>query len=269
MSNRIDTTFQRLRENKQAAFVSYICAGDPDIQQSLSVARALADAGSDVIELGVPFSDPQADGIVNQLAAERALKTGMSVIKLMEFIREFRKTHETAIVLFTYLNPVYTYGYEKFHIDAAAAGADGILLLDLPPDEIIHNKELASSAGLKHITLISPSTPPDRVKMLAEQSEGFIYAVSRMGVTGAQAAPSAGIGTIVSSIKKYTDTPVCVGFGINTPAEAAAVASVADGVVVGSTIVNQVASHADNVNLSQIIHDFTSPLIKATKNPLS
>ncbi len=265
MSNRIDTTFQNLKEKGQAAFVAYVCAGDPDIEASLSVIRALADAGADVIELGVPFSDPQADGIVNQLAAERSLKNGMSVKKLMEFIREFRTTHDTAIVLFTYLNPVYAYGYEKFHIDAAAAGADGILLLDLPPDEIAHNSELISAAGLKHVTLISPSTPADRIKMLAKQSEGFIYAVSRMGVTGAQAAPSAGIGAIVANIKQHTDTPVCVGFGINTPDEAAAVAELADGVVVGSAIVNQVALNASDANLATIVADFASPLIQACK----
>ena len=266
MSNRIDQTFQSLRENSQAAFVSYVSCGDPDFERSLEVIKALADAGSDIIELGVPFSDPQADGIVNQLAAERALKAGMTVKRLLALIKEFRKTHDTAIVLFTYLNPVYAYGYEQFHIDATAAGADGILLLDLPPDEAPHNKELTDSSGLKHITLVSPSTPADRVKMLAEQSEGFIYAVSRMGVTGAQAAPSASIGEIVASIKEHTDTPVCVGFGINTPADAAAVAEVADGVVVGSAIVNQVAANADKANLSEIIHDFTKPLITATKN---
>lgn len=265
MSNRIDTTFQRLRETDQSAFVAYICAGDPDFEHSLAVARSLADAGADIIELGVPFSDPQADGIVNQLAAERALKAGMSVKRLMDFIREFRTTHDTAIVLFTYLNPVYAYGYEQFHTDASVAGADGILLLDLPPDELIHNKELTSSAGLKHITLVSPSTPPERVEMLAKQSEGFIYAVSRMGVTGAQAAPSESIGNIVANIKKHTNTPVCVGFGINTPDEAASVARVADGVVVGSAIVNQVATNANDPKVGEIVGQFTAPLIQATK----
>ena len=200
MDNRIDSTFLKLATTGEAAFVAYVSAGDPGIESSLQVIRSLADSGADIIELGVPFSDPQADGIVNQLAAERALKAGMSVPKLMTLIKEFRKTHETPLVLFTYLNPVYAYGYEKFHTDAAAAGADGILLLDLPPDEIANNKELTSSAGLKHITLISPSTPPERVKMLAEQSEGFIYALSRMGVTGAQAAPSKSIGELVKSI---------------------------------------------------------------------
>ena len=267
MSNRIDTTFQQLRENNKAAFVAYICAGDPSYEASLEIARSLADAGADIIELGVPFSDPQADGVVNQLAAERALNAGMTAHKLMDFIREFRSTHDTAIVLFTYLNPVYAYGYEKFHSDAAAAGADGILLLDLPPDEIANNKELTSSEGLKHITLVSPSTPDARKQMLAAQSEGFIYAVSRMGVTGSQEAPSAGIGELVSSIKSYTETPVCVGFGISSPEQASLVASASDGVVVGSAIVNQVAENADKNNLAEIVHNFTSPLIDATKNP--
>ena len=266
MSNRIDTTFKHLRSQKKAAFISYVCSGDPDYEASLSVIRALADAGSDIIELGVPFSDPQADGIVNQLAAERALESGMNVNKLLNLIREFRTTHNTAIVLFTYLNPIYAYGYEKFHADAAAAGVDGILLLDLPPDELAQNDELTGSTGLKRITLVSPSTPPERIEMLAKQSEGFIYAVSRMGVTGAQAAPSETIGEIVASIKKHTDTPVCVGFGINTPADAASVASVADGVVVGSAIVNQVAENANSAQVGQIVGDFASPLIQATKN---
>lgn len=267
MNNRIDQTFRQLREKKEAAFVSYVCAGDPTYEASLSCVRALADAGADVIELGVPFSDPQADGIVNQLAAERALNSGMSVARLMDFIRDFRSTHDTAIVLFTYLNPVYAYGYEKFHIDAAAAGADGILLLDLPPDEVANNQELAGSEGLKHITLISPSTPPERMKMLAEQSEGFIYALSRMGVTGAQAAPSAAIGELVNSIKCHTVTPVCVGFGINTADQASQVARSSDGVVVGSAIVNQVAENASAPDLAAIVSAFTTPLITATKNP--
>ncbi len=266
MNNRIDTTFEKLQENNEAAFVAYVCAGDPDYDSSLAIVRALADAGADIIELGVPFSDPQADGVVNQLAAERSLNAGMSVHKLMDLIKDFRTTHDTAIVLFTYLNPVYAYGYEQFHADAASAGADGILLLDLPPDEIANNKELTSSAGLKHITLVSPSTPAERKQMLAAQSEGFIYAVSRMGVTGAQEAPSSGIGDLVSSIKAYTDTPVCVGFGISSPKQAADVAAASDGAVVGSAIVNQVAQYAGQPNLADKVRDFTAPLIAATKN---
>ena len=153
---------------------------------------------------------------------------------------------------------------EKFHADAASAGADGILMLDLPPDEMENNQEMVAGNGLKRITLISPSTPPARMKMLAKQSEGFIYALSRMGVTGAQAAPSAAIGELVALIKQHTDTPVCVGFGINTPEQAAEVASASDGVVVGSAIVNQIAENTTAPNLPEIIAQFTKPLIDAS-----
>lgn len=267
MSNRIDTTFQQLAAKGESAFVAYLCAGDPAPRGCLEVMRSVADSGADIIELGVPFSDPQADGIVNQLAAERALASGMSVAKLMELVREFRNSHDTPVVLFTYLNPVYAYGFEKFHTDAAAAGADGVLLLDLPPDEVASNQELTLHKGLKRITLISPSTPPARMEMLAKQSEGFIYALSRMGVTGAQAAPSATVGELVKSIKQHTATPVCVGFGISTPEQASQVAAASDGVVVGSAIVNQVAENAADPNLAGIIREFVSPLIQATKNP--
>lgn len=265
MSNRIDTTFERLKACQRSAFVAYVCAGDPDPETSLEIVRALADSGADIIELGVAFSDPQADGIVNQLAAERAIKAGMTLAKLMDLIRAFRQTHQTPIVLFTYLNPVYAYGYEKFHADAAAAGADGILMLDLPPDEIANNQELTTAAGLKRITLISPSTPPKRMAMLASQSEGFIYALSRMGVTGAQAAPSASIGELVDSIKSHTETPVCVGFGIGTPEQASMVAEAADGVVVGSAIVQQIAQNPNRKELPKIVTEFTRPLIQATQ----
>src|SRR6187431_152922 len=183
MSNRIDAVFSKLRKTESTAFIAYVAAGDPDFETSLETIRALADAGADIIELGLPFSDPLADGIVNQMAAERALKSGMTTVRVIELIRRFRETHETPIVLFTYLNPVFTYGFEAFHHDAAAAGADGILLLDLPPDEAALNKDLAIGAGLKHIRLIAPTTPPDRVKILAQSAEGFIYLLSRTGVT--------------------------------------------------------------------------------------
>lgn len=266
MSNRIDATFADLAKNNSTAFVAYVAAGDPDMPRCLEIIKALADAGADIIELGVPFSDPLADGVVNQLAADRALKAGATFPKVLQLVRDFRLTHQTPIVLFTYLNPIYTYGFERFHTDASAAGADGVLLLDLPPDEATHNKELASHHGLKHITLIAPTSPDSRIKALAEQSEGFIYALSRTGVTGAQAAPSAAIGETVAKIKQYTDTPVCIGFGINTPEQAALVAAVSDGVVVGSAIVNQVAENLNNPNIAQAVAAFATPLIDATKS---
>jgi tryptophan synthase alpha chain len=263
MSARLRTTFETLRLAGQKAFVAYIAAGDPDFQKSLEVMRALADLGADVIELGLPFSDPLADGIVNQMAADRALKAGMNTPRVLDLIREFRQSHQTPIVLFTYLNPVFTYGFEAFHHDAAAAGADGILLLDLPPDEAALNSDLAVGAGLDHIRLIAPTTPPDRVKLLARSSEGFIYALSRTGVTGAHGAPSANIAELVSSIKAHTQVPVCVGFGISNPEQAAMVAAAADGVIVGSAIVKQVELHPDDP--AAAVRAFTAPLIAAVK----
>jgi len=263
MQNRIDTTFANLRASGQKAFVAYVAAGDPDFESSLEIIKGLADTGADIIELGLPFSDPLADGIVNQLAADRALKAGMSTTRSIELIRRFRETHETPIVLFTYLNPIFTYGFEKFHHDAAAAGADGILLLDLPPDEAAINPDLAVGAGLKHIRLIAPTTPTERVKTLAQSSEGFIYLLSRTGVTGSHGAPSANIAAQVEAIRAHTDTPICVGFGITTPGQAAEVAKSADGVIVGSAIVKQVELHPQNA--AQAVRDFTAPLIAATK----
>jgi len=263
--NRIDATFQKLAETQTTAFVAYVCAGDPNMDKSLEIIKGLADAGADVIELGIPFSDPLADGVVNQLAADRALKAGATMAKVRGLIKEFRRTHETPIVLFTYLNPIYAYGYEAFDRDFVEAGADGVLLLDLPPDEALLNAELREQGQLKRITLIAPTSPPERIEALAKASEGFIYALSRTGVTGAQAAPSEGVGKIVAEIKQHTDTPVCVGFGINTPEQSGMVGSLSDGVVVGSAIVNQVAENAGAGDIAARVAAFTKPLIDAAK----
>lgn len=262
--NRIDSTFNALSESGKKAFVAYVAAGDPSYTKSLEVIKGLADTGADIIELGVPFSDPLADGIVNQMAADRALKAGMTTPKVLELVREFRKSHQTPIVLFTYLNPIYTYGFSKFQADAVEAGVDGVLLLDLPPDEAKLNEELGSNAELKHIRLIAPTTPEERVKLLAEQSEGFIYALSRTGVTGAHGGPSAAVSDTVARIKQYTDTPVCIGFGITNAEQAAEVAASADGVVVGSAIVKQIELSPDQPT-EAVVH-FTKSLIDATKS---
>ncbi|MDB4500608.1 tryptophan synthase subunit alpha [Akkermansiaceae bacterium] len=264
MANRIDTTFSRLRESSKKAFVAYVCGGDPNFEKSLEILHALADAGADIIELGVPFSDPIADGIVNQMAADRALNAGMSTPRILDLIRAFRQTHETPIVLFTYLNPIYAYGYQKFHVDAAAAGADGILLLDLPPSEEEKNADFVGGEPLHHISLIAPTTPDDRQKSLAQSSQGFIYALSRTGVTGGHAAPSEAIGELVANISAHTDTPICVGFGISNPEHAKMVAEKADGVIVGSAIVKTVELNADAPDVAQKLKDFVTPLIKAT-----
>lgn len=263
MSNRIDSKFAALRAENQKAFIAYVAAGDPNFETCLDILRNLADEGVDVLELGMPFSDPLADGIVNQMAADRALKSGMTTARVIELVRRFRETHETPVVLFTYLNPIFSYGYDAFHRDAAAAGADGILLLDLPPDEAAQSSEFSNSHGLKAIRLIAPTTPPERVKLLAQSAEGFIYALSRTGVTGAHGAPSANIAEQVAAIRQHTKTPVCVGFGITTPDQAATVAAVADGVIVGSALVKQVELNPDHA--AQAMRAFAAPLIAATK----
>lgn len=266
MNCRIDSTFEKLKLTNTAAFIAYVSAGDPTLDLSLEIIRGLADAGADIIELGIPFSDPLADGAVNQMAADRALKAGCTLPKVLEMVKDFRTTHQTPIVLFTYLNPIFAYGYEKFISAASEAGVDGILLLDLPPDEALCHAEFTQKTALKGITLIAPTSPEERISSLAKNAEGFIYALSRTGVTGAQAAPSDSIGLTVAAIKKHTTVPVCVGFGINTAEQAAMVANLSDGVIVGSAIVNQIAKNAAAPNLVEIIKDFTKPLIDATHN---
>ncbi len=264
MSNRIDQTFARLRNSGRKAFVAYVAAGDPGFEASLGIIHALADAGADVIELGMPFSDPLADGIVNQMAADRALKAGMTTARTLDLVRRFRETNTTTpIVLFTYLNPIFTYGFGKFHNDAAAVGADGVLLLDLPPDECDHDvAAFTGDGGLKIIRLIAPTTPPGRLQRLAELAEGFIYALSRTGVTGAHGAPSADVPEFVSAIRAHASVPVCVGFGISTADQAAAIARVADGVVVGSAIVKVVEQNASGDPVAAV-REFVTPLIEA------
>ncbi len=264
MSSRISDTFQQLRQQGKKAFIAYIAAGDPDFDDSLRIMHALADLGADIIELGLPFSDPLADGIVNQMAADRALKSGMTTARVLELVRAFRRTHQTPLVLFTYLNPVFNYGFESFHRDAAEAGADGILLLDLPPDEASVNPGMEVSEHLERIRLIAPTTPADRVAMLAASAEGFIYALSRTGVTGAHGGPAANISSIVASIRQHAKVPVCVGFGISTPDQARMVAEIADGVIVGSAIVKQV--ELQPTSPVEAVRDFTKPLIEAVKS---
>ncbi len=264
--NRIDQCFERLRESGKSAFVAYICAGDPTMDRSLEIMHALESAGADVIELGIPFSDPMADGIVNQMAAHRALEAGGNTRQVIELIRRFRETSQAPIVLFTYLNPVYAYGFSDFHRDAAEAGADGILLLDLPPEEATINQELAENSSLKHIRLIAPTTSAERIPELAKTSEGFIYYVSRAGVTGAQTNLAEGIGQNVAEIKAHTKVPVVVGFGISTPAQSAEVACSADGVVVGSTIVRIVEEYGDTDEVATKVAEFVKPLVDGAKS---
>ena len=264
MENRIDATFNRLQAEGKSAFIAYVCAGDPTPEKTVEIVAALEEAGADIVELGVPFSDPLADGVVNQMAADRALKAGTTVAKVLDIVREIRKMSQVPIVLFTYLNPIYTYGFEKFQEDVAEAGVDGILDLDLPPDEAGENDELDGPSPLRQIRLIAPTTPAERISTLAAGAEGFIYYVSREGVTGAQTTLSEGIAEQVAEIKKSAKVPVAVGFGISTPEQAGTVAEAADGVVVGSAIVRMIEQYGDSEELTQKLKEFVQPLTEAT-----
>lgn len=267
MENRIDSAFAQLKNSGEKGFVAYICAGDPDFQKSKSVALALAKAGTTVLELGVPFSDPLADGVVNQMAAQRALNAGMTLARVLDLVREIRAESEIPLVLFAYLNPIYRYGFERFLLDAETAGVDGLLLLDLPPDEAAWGTEFKPASRLRRIQLIAPTTAPERIGSIAQAASGFIYYVSREGVTGEQTTLSDSIGSQVEEIRKHTDLPIVVGFGISTAEQSAAVAKSADAVVVGSAIVKRVAEHANSLALAEEVTAFVRPLIQAARKP--
>ena len=263
LRNRLAETFAALRARRSPALVAYLTGGDPDVATSFALAEEIARAGADVLEIGVPFSDPLADGPTIQAAAGRALAAGATVERLFEGLREFRQRCETPVVLFTYLNPVYIYGFEAFHAAAASAGADGVLLLDLPPDEAERNQEMADTHGLDAIRLIAPTTPEARMAEICATASGFIYYVSREGVTGEQQALADTIGERVGLLQQHTALPICVGFGISSPEQAAEVGRLADGVVVGSAIVRRVAEWSGQADVVQRVGDFVRPLAEA------
>lgn len=263
--NRIARRFSDLAASRQKGFVAYITAGDPDFDATLAIAHALEAAGVDVLELGIPFSDPLADGPTIQAASGRALAAGMTVPRALDLVRAFRAQSELPIVLFTYLNPIYSYGFEKFLKDARVSGADGLLILDLPPEEAGQNVELLAAGNLDLIRLIAPTTPPERMEKIARTGQGFIYYVSREGVTGEQTNLSETIGTQVAELRKHTPLPIAVGFGISTPEQSAAVARDADAVVVGSAIVRRIAENAGAPNLPELVELFVRPLVQAAR----
>jgi tryptophan synthase alpha chain len=244
MSNsRILEAFARARAESRAAFVAYLCAGDPDLETSVQACRALIEAGIDILELGVPFSDPLADGLTNQLAAQRALESGMTGAKVLELARRIREFSEVPIVFYTYYNLVFAKGSEAYAEAAKAAGADALLTLDLPPEESEEHLAACEKHGLKTVYIVAPTTPDERLAMICRATTGFIYYVSREGVTGEQTSMSEGIQARVESIKQHTDLPVVVGFGISNADHVQTVAQAADGVVVGSALVNCIANN--------------------------
>ena len=241
MTGRIDLRFASLREEGRAALVTFTMAGDPDYETSLAILKHLPEAGADVVELGMPFTDPMADGPAIQAAGLRALKAGQNVKKTLRAVREFRNGDDaTPLVLMGYYNPIYIYGVESFLADAKAAGVDGLIVVDLPPEEDTELCLPAVKAGLNFIRLATPTTDDKRLPAVLTNTSGFVYYVSITGITGA-AAPDAGkVATAVARIKRHTALPVCVGFGVRTAAHARAIAEGADGVVVGSALVEAV-----------------------------
>jgi tryptophan synthase alpha chain len=246
--NRIERAFAKAREQNRAAFVGYLCAGDPNFESSLKACRAVVESGVDILELGVPFSDPLADGLTNQLAAQRALESGMTSERVLELVRAVRQFSEVPIVFYTYYNLVFAQGSEQYAERAKAAGVDGILTLDLPPEEAGDHIEACAKHGIKTICIVAPTTPDSRLDVICKATTGFVYYVSREGVTGEQASMSEGIRDRVETIKQYTDLPVVVGFGISNPEHVNTVAQAADGVVVGSAIVNCIAENPEDTD---------------------
>lgn len=263
MQNRIDQTFQRLRSSGRKGFIAYIGAGDPNLAATEALAVAFEQAGVDLLELGVPFSDPLADGVVNQQAALRGLASGTTVRGVLDCVRRIRTRAQISIVLYTYMNPVYRFGFAEFLREAEAAGVDGVLLLDLPPDEDCGEFEVVSN--VRRIRLIAPTTPPARVAELARRAEGFVYYVSREGVTGEQSTVSDTLAAGVAAIRAATDLPIAVGFGISTPEQTREVAMQADAAVVGSAIVKRIAEFGGQPDMVARVTEFVRPLAAATK----
>lgn len=260
MTSRLDQTFSRLRDRREAALVTYVMAGDPSLHDTEHLVPKLEEAGADVIELGVPFSDPIADGPVIQQAAERALRSGTSLRVILPMVSRLRQKTQIPIVLMAYYNSIHAFGTERFCREAVAAGIDGLIVPDMPPDESGPLKEPAAASGLQLIFLLAPTSTDQRRAYVARQSKGFVYYVSLTGITGSKLSNMADVGRNVEKIRKVSTTPIAVGFGVATPEDAKKVADVADGVIVGSAIVKQVAAHRQDAGLADHVASFVHSL---------
>ncbi len=263
--SRLSDVFGNAKREKRAVFVPYITAGDPSLERSVEIVRALARAGADVIELGVPFSDPIADGPTNQRAAERALAAGTTLSGVLAAVEIVRQDLEIPIVLFTYANPVLRYGIEDFAEDAAAAGVDGVLFTDVPAEEMAPFEEQVGTRGIDLIMLVTPTSTRQRMKAAARFGGGFLYLVSRTGVTGARQDLDRELSDNIRAAHKASRLPVAVGFGISTPEQVARVAAMADGVVVGSALVSRIGAMGDCDELTEEVEEFASELAEACK----
>lgn len=258
--SRIEATLSELKQHNETALIPFVTAGDPDLAMTVDLVLTLADAGADVVELGVPFSDPMADGPTIQAASERALAAGTTLAGVLECVASIRQKSQIPLVLMGYYNPVFRYGSKKFALDAAAAGVDALLLVDLPPEEIDEISAVMAAAGIDLITLLAPTTPRERMVRLAAAAQGYLYYVSMTGVTGAKKISPDDIRVAVEDLKTMTETPVGVGFGITTVEDAKAVGAFADGVVVGSALVKIVEEKGRSDELLPSVAEFIAEL---------
>lgn len=266
MINRIDEKFSVLKRRRERALIPFVTAGDPDLKTTLEILSVLERGGADLIELGVPFSDPMADGPTIQRSSERALKNGASLSRILAMVREFRRGSEIPLILFGYYNPLLRYGLRRFAADAKNAGVDGILCVDLPPEESGELKRWTCAAGLDNVFLLSPTSDPDRIRRVAREGRGFVYYVSVTGVTGARRQVESELRGQVARLRGYTSLPIGVGFGISTPAQAAWVASFADAVVVGSALIDIIDKTGRKQEKTKRAGKFIATLKRAIRN---
>jgi tryptophan synthase alpha chain len=263
--SRIAEAFRAARKSRRAAFIPYITAGDPNLDRTVDLARALRRAGADILELGVPFSDPVADGPTNQRAAERALGVGTSLAGVLATVQAIREQDDLPIVLFSYANPVVRYGVDRFAEDASAVGVDGVLFTDVPVEEMPRFEGDLKRSGLDPVLLVTPTSTRERIKAASRHGGGFMYLVSRTGVTGAQNRLDPDLAENIRVARKISKLPVAVGFGISTAAQVAEVAAQADGVVVGSAIVDRIGRYGDAAGLADMVQRFATPLAEACR----
>jgi tryptophan synthase alpha chain len=264
---RIEERFEVLKKEGRKAFVAYLTAGDPDLKTTAKLIPALEAAGVDIVEIGVPFSDPTADGPTIQAASQRALKRGATLAKILAMIAALRRKSRIPIVLFGYYNPILSYGPEKFATDAKRSGVDGLLVVDLPPEEADELRRYTDPAGLAFITLIAPTTDPDRVAKILRGAAGFVYFISVTGVTGTATPRTEDIRNGLAGIKRMTTLPIAVGFGISTPEQAAVIAPLADGIVVGSALVRLIAEKNGSGDITQAVSAFAAKIRRAIDTP--
>ena len=265
MTSKLDRTFAQLRQSGEKALITYVMAGDPSLQETEQLVVELEKAGADIIELGVPFSDPIADGPVIQQAAERALRSGTTLRAILSMIARLRAKTQIPLVLMAYYNTIHAFGLDLFCQEAAHAGVDGLIMPDMPPDEAGPLKGPAAAAGLPLIFLLAPTSTAARRTFVARQSQGFVYYVSLTGITGAKLPNLADVEKNVEKIKKVTNVPVAVGFGIATPEDAAKVAAIADGVIVGSAIVKKISAHQEKPDMVKQVAEFVRSLKTAMR----